>query len=77
MDLASITTPLRLVLKDDMCSQLKLTALWLLRAFYLGDAMLRGNPAGQKWWTLPEVVERMRASYCGSLTAEFDHLPSE
>ena len=47
------------------------------RQFSFGDSLFAGNPADQKHWTLPEIVERMRAAYCDTLAVEFDHLPSQ
>ena len=32
---------------------------------------------GQQRWCLPDIVDRMFAAYCGTLTAEIDHLASQ
>lgn len=45
------------------------------RRYMVGEAMGMGNPSAQKYWTLPEIIERMQSAYCNTLTAEFDHLP--
>ena len=45
------------------------------RQFALGS-LLPAPPDGARGWTLPQVVERMRRSYCGTLAAEIDHLYS-
>ena len=39
-------------------------------------ACRRGDPGGQQQWALPAVVEHMQDAYCGTLTAEYDHLAS-
>ena len=36
--------------------------------------MAMGDSTAQKFWTLPEIIERMQGAYCNTLTAEFDHL---
>ena len=43
----------------------------------VGDAMGWGYPSEQKYWSLVEVIEGMQRAYCGTLTAEFDHLHSQ
>ena len=45
------------------------------RRYLVGEAMAMGDPSAQKYWTLPEIIERMQNAYCKTLTAEFDHLP--
>ena len=47
------------------------------RQFHLGDRVFADQSSQQKHWTLPEVVQRLRGAYCGTLTAEFMHLGSE
>ena len=47
------------------------------REFYLGDNVFATEANKQKHWTLPEIVQRMRSAYCGTLAAEFMHLGSE
>ena len=47
----------------------------LLRQFALGS-LLPAPPVGARGWTLPQVVERMRRAYCGTLAVELDHLYS-
>jgi len=47
----------------------------LLRQFALGS-LLPAPPDGARGWTLPQVVERMRRAYCGTLAVELDHLYS-
>jgi len=42
----------------------------------VGEAMSWGDPSAQKYWSLLEVIERMQGAYCGTLTAEYDHLHS-
>ena len=39
--------------------------------------MAMGDSEAQKFWTLPEIIERMHRAYCSTLTAEFDHLSSQ
>ena len=46
------------------------------RSYYVGGALAAGDPGGQQHWTLPDAVNRMHAAYCGTLTAEIDHLAS-
>ncbi len=36
--------------------------------------MLGSEPGAERWWTLPEIVERLQQTYCGTLAAEFDHV---
>lgn len=36
--------------------------------------MAVGDGTAQKFWTLPEIIERMQNAYCSTLSAEFDHL---
>ena len=45
------------------------------RRYLVGDVMAMGGAAAQKFWTLPEIIQRMQKAYCSTLTAEFDHLP--
>ena len=45
------------------------------RQFALGE-LLPAPLDGAAGWTLPQVVERMRRSYCGTLAVELDHLYS-
>ncbi len=47
------------------------------RRFFLGDVVASRQDGAHHYWTLPEVVERMRAAYCGPLTAEIDGLPAD
>jgi len=47
----------------------------LPRQFALGS-LLPVPPDGARGWTLPQVVERMRRAYCGTLAVELDHLYS-
>jgi 2-oxoglutarate dehydrogenase complex dehydrogenase (E1) component-like enzyme len=42
----------------------------------VGEAMSWGDPSAQQYWSLVEVIDRMQAAYCGTLTAEYDHLHS-
>ncbi|KAK9810028.1 hypothetical protein WJX72_003602 [[Myrmecia] bisecta] len=44
------------------------------RLFCLDGIHPGGNPGNQEFWTLPEVIERMRDAYCGTLSVELDHL---
>ncbi|CAL5220687.1 g2736 [Coccomyxa viridis] len=46
------------------------------RSYFVGGALAAGDPGGQQHWSLPDVVDRMHAAYCGTLTAELDHLAS-
>ena len=48
------------------------------REFYFGDelATLDAVTPDRKWWSLDDVLRRLRAAYCGTLSAEFDHLDS-
>ena len=41
----------------------------------LGE-LLPPPPGGARGWTLPQVVDRMRGAYCGTLAVELDHLYS-
>ncbi|GAQ84781.1 2-oxoglutarate dehydrogenase E1 component [Klebsormidium nitens] len=41
--------------------------------YFLGD-QLRIAKAAQLFWTVPEIVALMRASYCGTLTVEYEHV---
>ena len=45
------------------------------RKFALGE-LLPPAPGGAQGWTLPQVVDRMRSAYCGTLAVELDHLYS-
>ena len=47
----------------------------ICRQFALGQ-LLPPPPGGARGWTLPQVVERMRRAYCGTLAVELDHLYS-
>ena len=31
----------------------------------------------KRWWTLDEILRRMRAAYCGTMTAEYAHLSAK
>ncbi|DBA67070.1 hypothetical protein WJX79_005030 [Trebouxia sp. C0005] len=42
------------------------------RQFCVGDVLDPGTP--HRTWTLPAIVKRMQAAYCGTLTAELNHL---
>ena len=44
----------------------------LHRQFCVGDVLDPGTP--HRTWTLPAIVKRMQAAYCGTLTAELNHL---
>ena len=44
------------------------------RRFWLEDPLLPRKSSDQQWWTLPEIVERLRSSYCGTLAVELDHV---
>ena len=48
------------------------------REFYFGDelATLDAVQTDRRWWSLDDVLRRLRAAYCGTLSAEFDHLDS-
>lgn len=46
--------------------------LHLIRQFCVGDVLEPG--AAHKTWTLPAIVKRMQAAYCGTLSAELNHL---
>ena len=47
------------------------------RTYFVGGALAAGDPGGQQRWCLPDAVDRMYAAYCGTLTAEIDHLASQ
>jgi hypothetical protein len=42
----------------------------------VGGGLPAGDPGGREQWTLPGVVEHMQDAYCGTLTAQFEHLAS-
>ena len=44
------------------------------RRIRLEDGMLACKPSSARWWTLPEIVERLQQTYCGTLAAEFEHV---
>jgi 2-oxoglutarate dehydrogenase E1 component len=50
------------------------------RKFYFGNELASLDPRGKgqrkQWWTLNEVLTRLRTIYCGTLTAEFHHIAS-
>ena len=48
------------------------------REFYFGDELttLDATRKNRAWWSLDDVLLRLRAAYCGTLSAEFDHLDS-
>ena len=48
------------------------------REFYFGDELttLDAVETNRKWWSLDDILKRLRAAYCGTLSAEFDHLDS-
>ena len=48
------------------------------REFYFGDELttLDAVAPNRKWWSLDDILKRLRAAYCGTLSAEFDHLDS-
>jgi hypothetical protein len=43
----------------------------------VGGALSAGEPLSLDTWSLPAVVEHMQDAYCGTLTAELDHLASQ
>jgi 2-oxoglutarate dehydrogenase E1 component len=48
------------------------------RRFYFGNELATLDPNGRsQWWSLDEVLSRLRDVYCGTLTAEFDHISSK
>ena len=48
------------------------------REFYFGDELttLDAVHKNRAWWSLDDILLRLRAAYCGTLSAEFDHLDS-
>ena len=45
------------------------------RQFYFGGELTSLDPdRRRRWWSLDEIVRRLRATYCGTLTAEFNHV---
>jgi 2-oxoglutarate dehydrogenase complex dehydrogenase (E1) component-like enzyme len=45
------------------------------RQFYFGSELTSLDPnRRRRWWSLDEIVRRLRATYCGTLTAEFNHV---
>ena len=44
--------------------------------FFVGGGLPAGDPGGRAQWGLSEAVEHMQDAYCGTLTAQFDHLAS-
>jgi 2-oxoglutarate dehydrogenase complex dehydrogenase (E1) component-like enzyme len=48
------------------------------REFYFGEELVSLDPRRRKrWWTLDEILRRMRAAYCGTMTAEYAHLSAK
>ncbi|BDA49631.1 probable 2-oxoglutarate dehydrogenase E1 component [Coccomyxa sp. Obi] len=47
------------------------------RKFFVGGALTAGEPLSLDTWSLPAVIEHMQDAYCGTLTAELDHLASQ
>ena len=47
------------------------------KQFFLGNECKSLDPDGRaQWWTVEELMTRLRAVYCGTLSAEFNHLAS-
>ena len=47
------------------------------KRFFLGNECKSLDPDGRRqWWTVEELMTRLRAVYCGTLSAEFNHLAS-
>ena len=47
------------------------------KRFFLGNECKSLDPDGRRqWWTVEELMTRLRAVYCGTLSAEFNHIAS-
>lgn len=48
------------------------------RKFFFGSELATLDPTGgrRQWWSLHEVLTRLREVYTGTLTAEFNHITS-
>jgi 2-oxoglutarate dehydrogenase E1 component len=47
------------------------------KQFFLGNECKSLDPDGRaQWWTVEELMTRLRAVYCGTLSAELNHLAS-
>ena len=48
------------------------------REFFFGDELLTlsSDKVKKQWWSLDEILKKLRGAYCGTLSAEFEHLNS-